>query len=186
MKMIVGLGNPGREYAFTRHNIGFEVIDALSDFYKIPVTKSKFQGIFGKGVIDGEEVLLLKPLTYMNLSGEAVIALLHYFKIDPEDLLVIYDDLDLPTGKIRLRMKGSAGGHNGMKSILYHVQTEQFKRLRIGIGRPNGRQPVVDYVLQKFSKEQQPEVQEAIDHAIQACKTWMKLPYEQVMNQFNR
>ncbi len=186
MKMIVGLGNPGREYAFTRHNIGFEVVDALAEAFSIPLTKTKFQGVFGKGTIDGEEVLLLKPLTYMNLSGESVSPLLQYFKIDPEDLMVVYDDLDLPTGKLRLRMKGSAGGHNGIKSILYHLQTEEFKRLRIGIGRPEGRQPVVDYVLKKFSKEQELEVQEAIDTAIKACKSWMKQPFEQVMNQYNR
>lgn len=186
MKMIVGLGNPGRDFDYTRHNIGFEVLDALSESFSIPMKKNKFQGVFGKGTVEGEEVVLLKPLTYMNLSGESVRPLMQFFKIQVEDLIVVYDDLDLPAGKIRLRTKGSAGGHNGIKSIINHIHTQEFKRLRIGIGRPDGPQPVVDYVLQRFSDEQELEVQEAINKAKKACKTWMKQPFDQVMNQFNR
>lgn len=186
MKVITGLGNPGSEYEYTRHNIGFKVIDALSDKHRIPLTKAKFNALFGKGSIDGEDVLLVKPLTYMNLSGEAISPILSFYKASVDDLLVVYDDLDLPVGKIRLREKGSAGGHNGIKSTISHVHTQEFKRLRIGIGRPEGRQPIVDYVLQRFSNDDRSAVEKAIEAATKACYSWMSSPFDQVMNHFNR
>ncbi|TCP22544.1 peptidyl-tRNA hydrolase [Scopulibacillus darangshiensis] len=186
MKVIAGLGNPGSEYENTRHNIGFKAVDALSATYKIPVTKSKFNAVFGKGLINGEDVILVKPLTYMNLSGEAISPFLSFFKVAIDDFLVIYDDLDLPAGKIRVRQKGSAGGHNGIKSTISHLHTQEFKRLRIGIGRPDGMQPVVDYVLQPFSPVDQKAVTEAIELATKACYSWMTMPFDQVMNRFNR
>lgn len=185
MKLIAGLGNPGSDFEQTRHNIGFEVMDALSDAHHFPLDKLKFNAQFGKGKIKGEDLILVKPLTYMNLSGEAIAPLMDFYKIPIEDVLVVYDDLDLPTGRIRLREKGSAGGHNGIKSIIQHLGTQNFKRLRIGIGRPSGRQPVVDYVLKRFDKEDQPVVDDAIKQAAEACEMWLEQPFLQVMNTFN-
>jgi peptidyl-tRNA hydrolase, PTH1 family len=185
MKLIAGLGNPGSEYRHTRHNIGFEVIDSLSELLDIPLDHSKYNGLFGKGRVGTEDVVLVKPLTYMNLSGEAIKPLMRFYKIDIKDLIVIYDDLDLEVGKMRLRFKGSAGGHNGMKSIIYHLGSQDFKRVRVGIGRPEGRQPVVDFVLRPFSSEENPIVQETIKRAAKACKVAISEPFENVMNQFN-
>ena len=133
MKLIVGLGNPGKQFDRTRHNIGFEVLDYMSEYFQIPLDKSKFKGIYGVGIIAGEKVILLKPLTYMNLSGESIRPIMDYYNIGIEGLVVIYDDLDLPVGKIRLRQKGSSGGHNGIKSTIQHVGTEKFNRIRVGI-----------------------------------------------------
>ncbi|GGH88022.1 PTH1 family peptidyl-tRNA hydrolase [Pullulanibacillus pueri] len=185
MKLIAGLGNPGSEYIHTRHNIGFEVVEKLAEEHRIPMNRSKFNALYGKGTIHGEEVLLVKPLTYMNLSGEAIGPMMSYFKIPIEDILIIYDDLDLAVGKLRLRLKGSAGGHNGMKSIIQHVGSTEFKRLRFGIGRPPGRQPVVDYVLKKFSKEEDPVVESVVEKAVKACEEWFKDPFDKVMNKYN-
>ncbi len=136
MKLIVGLGNPGRQYADTKHNIGFMVVDYLAGKLGIKVDKIKFKSIIGEGFVGTEKIVLAKPQTYMNLSGEAVLDMVQWYKPEPQDMLVIFDDMDLPLGKLRLRMKGSAGGHNGMKSIIYLVQSDEFPRLRIGIGRP--------------------------------------------------
>lgn len=186
MKVIVGLGNPGSEFAHTRHNIGFEVIDALSGQHSIQLTKTKFNALFGKGTIDGQELLLVKPLTYMNASGEAVGPLLHFFKLSAEDLLVIQDDMDLPVGKIRLRQKGSAGGHNGIKSLIQHIKTQEFARIKVGIGHPQRtHEAVVRHVLQGFSGEEQMEIASAIERAAKAAEAWMTLPFLQVMNTYN-
>ena len=185
MRLIAGLGNPGSEYVHTRHNIGFEVVENLAGAHDIQMNKTKFNALYGKGVIEGEEVLLVKPLTYMNLSGEAIAPIMNYFKIDLDDLLVIYDDLDLAVGKLRLRLKGSSGGHNGMKSIIQHVGSSDFKRMRVGIGRPPGRQPVIDYVLKRFSKEEDPLIEEVIGKAIEACATWCREPFDKIMNKYN-
>ncbi|WEG12729.1 aminoacyl-tRNA hydrolase [Pullulanibacillus sp. KACC 23026] len=185
MKLIIGLGNPGSEFAKTRHNIGFEVVDAISDTHHFPLDKLKFNAQFGKGKINGEDLVLVKPLTYMNLSGEAVAPLMKFYQIPVEDILVVYDDMDLPLGKIRLREKGSAGGHNGIKSLIQHLGTQEFKRIRIGIGRPNGREPVVDFVLKRFSKEDQPVVERSVEEAQKACEAWLTQPFLQVMNAFN-
>ncbi|MFD2617450.1 aminoacyl-tRNA hydrolase [Terrilactibacillus laevilacticus] len=185
MKVIVGLGNIGSEFDHTRHNIGFEVIDYLASQHHLPLSKTKFNAVYGKGIIEGEECLLVKPLTYMNRSGEAVAPILKFFKVSVDDLIVVYDDLDLPIGKIRLRQKGSAGGHNGIKSIISHLQTQDFKRVKIGIGRPDGHEKVVNYVLQRFSKEQMIEIAPAIERAAEAIVKGMSLPFVKVMNTFN-
>ena len=155
MKLIVGLGNPGKQYEQTRHNIGFEVIDAVSSQFAIPLNQSKFNGLYGMGFYKGEKVILLKPLTYMNLSGESIRAVMDYYQIEVEDLLVIYDDLDLPVGKVRLRQKGSPGGHNGIKSTVAQLGTQEFNRIRIGIDRPQVEMNIPDYVLSRFHKDEQ-------------------------------
>lgn len=185
MKMIVGLGNPGTKYEQTRHNIGFSIIDHLAEQLMIQLDKQKFKSVYGFRTLEGEKVMLCKPITFMNLSGEAVRPLLDYYKVEIENLLVIYDDLDLPTGRLRLRQKGGTGGHNGVKSIIQHLGTEHFKRLRIGIGRPDPHQTVLDHVLKPFHQSEQPLVQEAILHASQACEEWLRTPFLEVMNRFN-
>lgn len=185
MKLIVGLGNPGREYELTRHNIGFMAIDELSRRWNIPLNEQKFKGLFGAGFVNGEKVILLKPLTYMNLSGESIRPLMDYYKIDIEDFIVMYDDLDMPVGKLRLRMKGSAGGHNGVKSTIAHLGTQEFQRIRMGIDRPKNGMKVVDYVLGRFTADEMPEVKQAIEKSADACEGWLKMPFLQVMNTFN-
>lgn len=186
MKCIVGLGNPGKKYEDTRHNIGFMVIDELLRRLNETLSKNKFNCHFTIATIAGEKVLLVKPQTFMNLSGEGVKPLIDYFEIAPENTLVVYDDLDLPTGKIRLRLKGGAGGHNGIKSLIEHLGTKEFKRLRIGIGRPVDRTPVVDYVLQPFSKAEKEEIDRAVQLAADACEMWFARDFNDVMNKFNQ
>ncbi|GGB51126.1 peptidyl-tRNA hydrolase [Lentibacillus populi] len=186
MKCIAGLGNPGRKYKKTRHNIGFMVIDELANRFQTDLTKAKFNGKYVMESISGEKVVFLKPQTYMNLSGESIRPLMDYYNINVDDLLVIYDDLDLPAGKIRLRQKGGHGGHNGIRSIIDHLGTKEFKRLRIGVGRPNEPVPVVDYVLGSFPKEQRDAVTASINKAADACQEWLNKPFIEVMNDFNR
>ena len=148
--LIVGLGNPGKKYVNTRHNVGFEMLDTLASYYDIKVNKSKGKALIGEGRIAGNPVILAKPQTYMNLSGESVMELCNYFKVESSNVIVLYDDISLEPGKIRIRQKGSAGGHNGMKNIIYHLRTEAFPRVRFGIGQPVG--DLADYVLSNFSK----------------------------------
>lgn len=152
MKWIVGLGNPGTEYAATRHNIGFMAIDSLADRFGIQVRESKCKALIGEGRVGTEKVVLIKPMTYMNLSGEAVRAYMDYYKADIEDFIVLYDDMDTELGKIRLRYQGSAGGHNGIKSLIQHLGTQSFNRVRMGISRPEPGRSIVDYVLSTFPK----------------------------------
>ncbi|HGA0702782.1 TPA: aminoacyl-tRNA hydrolase [Bacillus cereus] len=185
MKLIVGLGNPGREYELTRHNIGFMAIDELAKRWNISLNEQKFKGVFGAGFVNGEKVILLKPLTYMNLSGESIRPLMDYYKIDVEDFVVMYDDLDIPVGKLRLRMKGSAGGHNGVKSTISHLGTQEFQRIRMGIDRPKNGMKVVDYVLGCFTSEEIPDVNHSIEKAADACEEWLNKPFLQIMNTFN-
>lgn len=185
MKLIVGLGNPGREYELTRHNIGFMAIDELAKRWNISLNEQKFKGLFGAGFVNGEKVILLKPLTYMNLSGESIRPLMDYYKIDVEDFVVLYDDLDIPVGKLRLRMKGSAGGHNGVKSTISHLGTQEFQRIRMGIDRPKNGMKVVDYVLGRFTSEEIPDVNHSIEKAADACEEWLNKPFFQIMNTFN-
>ncbi|MCT6916505.1 MAG: aminoacyl-tRNA hydrolase [Bacillus wiedmannii] len=185
MKLIVGLGNPGREYELTRHNIGFMAIDELAKRWNISLNEQKFKGVFGAGFVNGEKVILLKPLTYMNLSGESIRPLMDYYKIDVEDFVVMYDDLDIPVGKLRLRMKGSAGGHNGVKSTISHLGTQEFQRIRMGIDRPKNGMKVVDYVLGRFTSEEIPDVSHSIEKAADACEEWLNKPFLQIMNTFN-
>lgn len=186
MKWVVGLGNPGKEYEMTRHNVGFRVVDLFAEKHGIPLRDSKRSAIIGEGRIDGERLLLIKPLTYMNRSGEAVRQVMDWYHLSVDDLLVIYDDLDLPVGSLRLREKGSSGGHNGIKSIISHIGTVAFKRIRIGIGRPPEGIPVPDYVLSSFSKAEKEIVEPSIVKAAEAIYTWCSLPFPQVMNRFNR
>ncbi|EGA88199.1 peptidyl-tRNA hydrolase [Planococcus donghaensis MPA1U2] len=185
MKLIIGLGNPGKTYEDTRHNIGFKVIDYLASQWDAPLTQSKFKGMYSVSHRPEGKVILLKPLTYMNLSGESVAALMDYYNIELKDIIVIYDDLDLPTGQLRLRQKGSAGGHNGIKSLIQHLGNQEFNRLRIGISRPPAGMKVPDYVLQRFSTEEIPEMTAAIKKSAAACETWLSKPYIEVMNEFN-
>ncbi len=185
MKIIVGLGNPGKPYEHTRHNIGFDVIDALAKKWDAPLTNSKFNGMYATVHRPEGKVLLVKPLTYMNLSGECVRPLMDYFDIDVKDLIVIYDDLDLETGKLRLRQKGSAGGHNGIKSLIQHLGTQEFNRIRIGVSRPPAGMKVADYVLSKFSKEENIIMADAIDNSVRAIEASLSKPFLDVMNQFN-
>lgn len=185
MKVIAGLGNPGSKYEETRHNVGFKVIDQLSESLSIPLNKQKFNGLYGIGEVNGHKICLLKPLTYMNRSGDSIIPLMKYYKVDRDDLLVIYDDLDTVPGKLRLREKGSAGGHNGMKSIIQHLGTQDFKRVRIGIGRPEPGEAVPDYVLKTFRPDQRDAITEALDRSAKACESWIQKPFSQVMNRYN-
>nr|WP_246625293.1 aminoacyl-tRNA hydrolase [Fictibacillus nanhaiensis] len=183
--MFIGLGNPGSRFDGTRHNIGFEVIDKLSESLNIPMQKTKFKGLYGTGIAEGEKIFILKPLTYMNLSGECIGPFMDYFQIPVEDILVVYDDLDTLPGKLRLRTKGSAGGHNGIKSMIAHLGTQEFKRIRFGIGRPTNGQPVPDFVLNRFSKEEQIDVEHGIERAVKASEAFMETSFDKVMNKFN-
>ncbi|MED3662437.1 aminoacyl-tRNA hydrolase [Ureibacillus sp. FSL K6-8385] len=185
MKLIVGLGNPGKQYEGTRHNIGFMCVDALAAKWNVPLKETKFKGMYAIAHRPEGKVMLLKPLTFMNLSGECVRPIVDYFDIDIDDIVVIYDDLDLETGKLRLRQKGSAGGHNGMKSIIQHLGTQEFKRIRVGIGRPPAGMKVPDYVLSKFSKEEEPLIEQAVEKVVQACELWQSKKFIDVMNEFN-
>lgn len=184
MKLIAGLGNPGKQYEKTRHNVGFDLIDAFAKKHQIPLDKSKFNGVYGMGTIDGEKVILLKPLTYMNLSGESIKPMLDFYKLENKDLVVVYDDLDMPVGKIRLRMKGSAGGHNGIKSIIQHLSTQNFNRIRIGIDRPE-HGSITSYVLGKFTDEENDKMTEAITRSVDACEYWLTNHFLEVMNKYN-
>lgn len=185
MKVIIGLGNPGKKYEDTRHNAGFLAIDKINDKWNIPVQQNKFRALVGEGRIEGEKVLLVKPQTYMNLSGESVAEILKFYKLGPEDIVVIYDDLDLPPGHLRLREKGSAGGHNGIKSLIQHMGTQEFKRIKIGIGRPEPGRSVSDYVLHPFSATERPLIDEAAELAAAAAAMWTREPFVKVMNQYN-
>ena len=166
MYIIVGLGNPGARYVNTRHNIGFDVIDALCAKFDIKLNKSKFKAIFGEGKIGGERVVIAKPQTFMNLSGEAVQELKAWYKTENSEIIIVYDDVSLPVGKLRVRPKGSAGGHNGIKSIILTLNTDEFPRVKIGVGAPpNPDYDLADYVLGKFSKS---EIDELIPVAVRA------------------
>lgn len=184
MLLIIGLGNPDKEYDKTRHNCGFMVIDALQKRLPLECNQNKFQGLYGKTKYQGQDIILLKPQTYMNNSGQSVQQFMNFFKIKIDDILVIYDDLDMPVGKLRLRTSGSAGGHNGIKSIISHVGSQDFKRIRVGIDR-HPYQKVVDYVLSKFSKEEIPLIEEGIDQAVDAVMMYLEKDFMAAMNQFN-
>jgi len=165
VKLIVGLGNPGREYEKTRHNVGWWVIDRVCRELNIELSREKFKGLYGELPTSRGKVMLLKPLTFMNRSGESVKGFVKFFKLEPEQVLVIYDDLDLPLGKIRLRKKGSSGGHRGLKSVIEELGTNQFPRLRIGIGRPERKEEVVNFVLSPFKEKELPIIEQAVEKA---------------------
>lgn len=187
MYIVVGLGNPTRQYEGTRHNVGFDTIDYLVDAYRVPSSGLKHKAMYGKGVIDGQKVILAKPLTYMNLSGESVAELVNYYKVDPEEeLIVIYDDISLAPGYIRVRKKGSAGGHNGIKNIIAQLGTDKFKRIRVGVGEKPKNWDLADYVLSSFSKEERELVDEAIRYAGDALELILQDDLEGAMNKYNR
>ena len=183
MKLIVGLGNPGKKYEHTRHNMGFDVLDLFSDLASIDIDKESFKGLLGRGKLFNEDVILLKPQTFMNLSGESVQEVVHYFKISLEDIIVIYDDMDILPGKIRLRPNGSSGGHKGIQSIIDNLGTDNIKRIRVGIGKPT--YDTIDYVLSKPSKEEKEEIEEAIKEAAEALKIALKENFDIAMSRFN-
>lgn len=186
MYIIVGLGNPGTQYAHTRHNAGFEAIDRLADEYRISIDNKKFQALCGSGYIEGQKVLLVKPQTYMNLSGESVRAACDFFKIDPEEeLIVLYDDISLAPGQLRIRKKGSAGGHNGIKNIIQHLGTQVFQRVKIGVGEKPKEYDLADYVLGHFSKEDWTEMEDAFKRAAKAAAALTGGDVERVMNEYN-
>ena len=184
MKLFVGLGNPGKKYEHTRHNMGFDVIDLFSDLAQIDVDKEVFHGLMGRGTVLGQDVMLFKPQTFMNLSGTAVREVISYFKIPLEDVVIIFDDMALEPGIIRLRMNGSSGGHKGMQNIIEQLGTEDIKRLRVGIGEPEDNDNI-DYVLSKPIKEERVVLEEAINNAVMALKETLKSNFERAMNQFN-
>ena len=184
MKLIVGLGNPGKKYEHTRHNMGFDTVDMLAEQARIDVDKEVFHGLLGRGEIFDEDVMIFKPTTYMNLSGTAVREIVSYFKIALEDIIVVYDDMALAPGKIRLRQNGSSGGHKGMQSIIEELHSEEIKRIRIGIGEP-GEWDTVDYVLSKPLKDERPLIEEAITNAANALKEAIKSDFDRAMNKYN-
>ena len=187
MFIIVGLGNPTKEYEGTRHNVGFDVIDAIADKYNISVTERKNRAFCGKGIIAGQKVLLAKPQTYMNLSGESVRGLLDYFKIDEEtELIVIYDDISLDVGQLRIRKKGSAGGHNGIKNIITHLGTNVFQRIKVGVGEKPKEYDLADYVLGHFSKSEKEQMGDGYKNAIEAIEMILQGEIDTAMNQFNK
>lgn len=186
MYVIVGLGNPDRKYENTRHNIGFDVIDALSNKYNIPVKEKKFKALCGSGVIEGVKVLLVKPQTYMNLSGESIAEVLNFYKLDPEtEMMVIYDDISLAPGNIRIRKKGSAGGHNGIKSIIAHAGTQVFPRIKVGVGEKPKGWDLADYVLGHFSDKEREYVNDAVKDAMDATIYMIQDDVDQAMNLYN-
>lgn len=184
--LIAGLGNPGTKYDNTRHNVGFDTIDFLSAKLNVKLSKIGFKSVYGEGEVDGTRVILLKPQTFMNLSGESIRDISAWFKLPMENILIIYDDIDLEPGKIRVRPKGSSGTHNGMKSIIYQLQSDSFPRIRIGIGRAPEKWDLADYVLSKFSKEDREIINKSIEKASDAALTVVRSGVEKAMNSFNK
>ena len=185
MFIIVGLGNPGRQYEETRHNTGFMVMDRLAEKYKIEVKKQKCKALLGQGEIEGEKVLLVKPQTYMNLSGQAVAEVVNFYKEDLENLVIVFDDIDLPVGKLRIKERGSAGTHNGMKSIVSSLGTTEFKRVKVGIGKQMPGEDLANYVLGKFQKEERDLLADAMENAVGAIETMIREGVSAAMNRFN-
>lgn len=186
MFVIAGLGNPGSRYERTRHNVGFQVIDRLAAKYGIEISQRKHRALCGVGMMEGYKVLLMKPQTYMNLSGESVREVMDFYKVDPEEeFLVIYDDISLEPGQLRIRKKGSAGGHNGIRNIIQHLGTQVFLRIKVGVGgKPDGYD-LADYVLGHFEKETEKKMQETYDRAVQAVSGILTEGPDQAMNEFN-
>lgn len=185
MYIIAGLGNPTKEYDKTRHNVGFLAIDALADKYHIDVSEKKHKALCGRGAIEGQKVVLMKPQTFMNLSGESIRAAVDFYKVDPEDIIIIYDDISLEPGQLRIRLKGSAGGHNGIKNIIAHLGTQEFPRIKVGIGAKPPRMDLADYVLSRFSRGEQKLMDDAFKEAADAAVMMMTDGAERAMNHFN-
>ena len=187
MFIIAGLGNPTLQYEGTRHKAGFDVIDTLAGKYNISVDGRKNRALIGKGIIEGKKVILAKPQTYMNLSGESLGGLVDYYKVDEEsEFLVVYDDISLDVGQLRIRKKGSAGGHNGMKNIISHLGTEVFPRIKVGVGEKPKKYDLADYVLSRFSKEERAIMEEGYQKAVEAVEMILRGEMDEAMNKFNR
>ena len=184
MKLIVGLGNPGKKYELTRHNMGFDVVDLFSEISQIDIDKEVFNGLLGRGKVFDDDVLLFKPTTFMNLSGTAVQQVVHYFKVDLDDIIVISDDMALNPGTIRLRKSGSSGGQKGLQNIIDCLGSDQFKRIRVGIGEPP-KNNAVDFVLGKFDKDDRELIDEAQKRAVEALKETIRTNFDNAMNKFN-
>lgn len=183
--LIVGLGNPGKKYAFTRHNVGYLTLDLIAEALNIEVKTIKFQGLYGEGNFRGQKVRLLKPETYMNESGRSVRACAQYFKIPPEEILVLTDDIDIPFGTIRIKRSGSAGTHNGLKSVIYQLQSDQFPRIKISVGQKHPQQDLASFVLSGFPKDDGPVIEESLERARDAAIAILTEGLDRAMNQFN-
>ena len=185
MKAIIGLGNPGIKYAGTRHNIGFDAVTAIADKYNLNITNRKFKGMCADCYIGGEKVILVQPQTFMNLSGECVREVADFYKLNPDEIIIICDDINLDTGRIRIRKKGSAGGHNGLKNIILHLGTEEFPRIRVGAGEKPSDWDQVDFVLGRFPKDEEPIIREALSNVVSAVEAWVTDGIDTAMNKYN-
>jgi len=185
MYVIIGLGNPGTRYEKTRHNVGFDAIDLLSKKHNIGMTKIKHKAVIGDGTIEGCRVLLVKPQTFMNLSGESVREIIEWYKIPTRNIIILYDDIDLPVGKLRIRPNGSSGTHNGMRSVIYQIQSEDFPRIRIGVDKPPQGWDLADFVLSKFLSDERKIVDDVIENATRAVEVILKSGVDNAMNRFN-
>ena len=185
MYLIIGLGNPEKEYANTRHNMGFDTINKLANKNNIEVNKNKFKGLYGTGIIQGQKVILLKPQTYMNLSGESIKEIVKFYHIKPEEIIIIYDDIDTEKGNIRIRKKGGPGSHNGMKSVVENLNTTDFGSIRVGIGQPENKRDMINYVIGKVPEEEQKILQEGVNKATEAIEEILKNGIDIAMNKFN-
>lgn len=185
MYLIVGLGNPEQDYSNTRHNMGFNTINKLAKQYDIAVTKNKFKGLYGSGIIEGEKVLLLKPQTFMNLSGQSIKEIIQFYKIDIEQIIIIYDDIDIEPGIIKIRKTGGPGTHNGMKSVVHELNTQNFKRIRIGIGMPEEKEDLIEYVIGAIPEEDKEKLDKGTELAKEATIEIIKSGIDIAMNKYN-
>ncbi len=185
MYLIVGLGNPEEEYSHTRHNMGFDVINKLAEKHNIKIEKNKFESLYGNGIIEGEKVILVKPQTYMNNSGEAVKPFADFYKIEPQNIIIIYDDIDILTGITKIRLKGGPGTHNGMKSVVHELGTTEFPRIRVGTGNGEKIQDLISYVIGKVSKEEYEKLEEGVNKGVVAVEEILKIGIEKAMSKLN-
>lgn len=185
MYLIVGLGNPEEEYSHTRHNMGFDVINKLAEKHNIKIEKNKFESLYGNGIIEGEKVILVKPQTYMNNSGEAVKPFADFYKIEPQNIIIIYDDIDILTGITKIRLKGGPGTHNGMKSVVHELGTTEFPRIRVGTGNGEKIQDLINYVIGKVSKEEYEKLEEGVNKGVVAVEEILKIGIEKAMSKLN-
>lgn len=185
MYLIVGLGNPEEEYSHTRHNMGFDVINKLAEKHNIKIEKNKFESLYGNGIIEGEKVILVKPQTYMNNSGEAVKPFADFYKIEPQNIIIIYDDIDILTGITKIRLKGGPGTHNGMKSVVHELETTEFPRIRVGTGNGEKIQDLINYVIGKVSKEEYEKLEEGVNKGVVAVEEILKIGIEKAMSKLN-
>lgn len=185
MYIIVGLGNPGKKYEHTRHNAGFDVLDILAEEYDIKIDKIKHKALIGEGRIGSEKVVLVKPQTYMNLSGESVQSVFQFYKVDMDHLIVVYDDIDLDIGKLRIRKKGSAGSHNGMKSIIKCLGSQDFPRIRVGVSKPEPNRDLADFVLSRVPKDQADDMISGLEKAVKTVEEIIRTDIDMAMNKYN-